>query len=1006
MRTAFRSRGKIMSVSRVIARLAGMSVLFLSMSVGQATAQETFGLIPDEFVAKTHAPVKMLQTGGVGNPEHRRADLTAIKSEPALTQAGAHPDGSVTFKMRLRDPDASNPFPAGYARDVLVDLPAGFLGNPEAVPACARDDFEAQAESRGPGTISAHCSPASQVGVVTLDLGSFPAARRTSYPLYRITRPAHAPAAFGFNFGPQIIVLNPRLRSDGDYGISVDTTDIASVPYPVRGATVTLWGVPAHERYFDDRWDPVAYDWGADSGITPRPFLINPPRCNTGDLTTHLTTRSWQEPWRVLPRDLDPAQPAQGSPQDYVSMSPEPTGCELLPRFRSEMDMRPVVPTAGSPSGYDVKLTMPYNDDPNGRSFAHLKKVEVALPEGVSVSPSAAHGLVGCTDAQAGFGTQSVADCPDASKIGQVSVKTPLLPDRLNGSVYIGSPTRDQLLRVFLILKGFGVTVRIAGDVNPDPVTGQVHAVFDQNPQVPFTELDLSFDAGQRASLINPVECGTHTTVARMTSWNGDVYESRSSFEVSADGRGAPCPPGQPFDPWMTGGSVNPVSAEYSPFLIKFGRTDIEQEINSVYFEIPPGLVAKLRGVELCPPEQADAGLCGPGSRIGHVQVASGAGTQPFWVPGPGKAATAVFLSGPYRGAPYSLSIVVPAQAGPFDLGRVVVRSPIWVDERTAELSTDIAESRVYNRFGALAQVIPGRMPTILEGIPLKVKEVRVLIDRDQFMLNPTNCNAHYLRARIGSAQGASVLKSEHFQAADCAALDFAPRFRAKILDRGRRSTVRSWHPRTRFTVVPRPGDANIAGARVALPSSTILDQGNIGTTCTRAQMAAHDCPEKSVVGFARAWSPLLNRAIQGPVYLAANGGARPLPDLTAVLDGEVRIALIGEISTLRTRGKARLQNTFRIVPDAPVSRFVLTMRGGRNGGLLVNSTDLCRISERGVAVFTGQNGRRHRLNPRLGLSFRGCAKVRRQVARRIAKRKAARRAAASRTRRARDAMR
>src|SRR5690606_1501190 len=250
--------------------------------------------------------------------------------------------------------------------------------------------------------------------------------------------------------------------------------------------------------------------------------------------------------------------------------------------------------------------------------------------------------------------------------------------------------------------------------------------------------------------------------------------------------------------------------------------------------------------------------------------------------------------------------------------------------------------------------------------------------DREGFMVNPTDCSQQRISAEIYAYGGGKADVGNRFRAVECANLGFKPGFSARILDKGRRSTLRSFHPRTRFTVVPRKGDANIGGARVALPSSTILDQSNIGTTCTRAKMAAEDCPARSVVGYARAWSPLLRKAVEGPVYLAANGGARPLPDLAAVLDGEIRVVLQGEISTLRTGGKARLQNTFRVVPDAPVTRFILTMRGGKNTGLLVNSTDLCRTKERGVAVFTGQNGKRHRLRPRIATTFRGCGKVQR----------------------------
>lgn len=639
-----------------------------------------------------------------------------------------------------------------------------------------------------------------------------------------------------------------------------------------------------------------------------------------------------------------------------------------------------------------ARLTQPYNDDPDSLAFPYLKKVEVELPKGVTVSPSAANGLVACTDEQAGFGTRDLANCPEGSRLGEVSVGTPLLDERIHGTVHIGAPTPDRLLRVFIIFKQErrGILVRVAGEVETDPVTGQIKAVFDENPQLPFTDMEVRFDAGPLASLVNPSDCGRHEVVTTLTAWNGDINVSRSPFVISSDGKGGDCPTPKPFAPWFDADTTNGLSGEYSEFFTRFGRDDADEQIDSVAVGLPMGLAAKIAGVPRCEAAQADAGTCGAESRIGHVQTAAGAGDRPFWVPGPGKDATGVFLAGPYRGAPFSLSIVVPAQAGPFDLGRVVVRAPIRVDRRTAQVSVDAGESRWYDRFGNLAATYQGKIPTIIEGIPLRLKEARVIIDREEFMVNPTGCQVKQIEATIGAVDGRVAEVSSPFRATDCSDLGFNPRFDIRILDKGRRSTVRSWNPRTRFTLRPRPGDANMGPSIVTLPSTIILDQANIKTLCTRAQFAEDRCPKEAIYGYAKAWSPLLDEPVEGPVYMQANGGVRPIPDILADLRGQVNVALEGWVSTVRSGGKGRLRNTFNVVPDVPVTRFELTMVGGRNKGLLVNSTDLCRNREPAVARFTGANGKVSVQRPKIGLTYRGCGKVRRQAARKAAKRKAA----------------
>lgn len=912
----------------------------------------------------------------------------------ASTQAAEHPYSAYN-RISFRANQLSNGFPtlAGdQVRLIDVQLPPGFVADPNSLERCPRALF-----SIGGG---GGCPGSTVIGKLMASFGSGAGDLQIA-DIYNLEPPPGMPAQFGswITQNGQVF-FDGSLMSEEDFGMRVQ----------VR--------VPQLFEVFDS----IAYFYG-DPGIQhpaqggeSRAMFTQPMDCRRDDLfTTRANVVSWLgfTDHAVVDHDLD-----------GVPLAVE--NCEAVPAFDPSFDLKlsDGLNVAESPTGLDVDMHLPHNiDEPEELATPTLKKAVVELPDGLTVNPSAADGLASCTLEQMGYkgndfeypnpirfrdyvdAEQSLTTaCPEASRLGELTVETNLIDETLAGSIYLAAQEANPfgtLMGLYLVVESRerGIVLKLPGRVDPDPATGKVKATFDYNPPIPFTDMKLHFFGGPRAPLATPAHCGVRASKVDLAPWSmpDDPASRAPTIQISAGPNGTPCVENEaarPFGPGFNAGMGSAEAGAHSQLVTVFSRTDADQEIGSVQVKMPGGLLAKLRGVELCPAAQADAGECPEASRIGHTVVSAGAGPSPLWMPQPGKDATAVYLSGPYRGAPYSLSVMVPAQAGPFDLGKVVVRTQINVDERTAELTVPVGESRVYNRHGALTQALQGAVPHIIEGVPLRIREMRVIVDRDEFMLNPTKCSEQWITGSVASTAGKNAPIASRFQATGCASLGFGPRFRAKILDKGRRSTLRSWHPRTRFAVVPRPGHANIGGARVALPSSTILDQGNIGTTCTRAQMAARDCPERSVVGYARAWSPLLNRAIQGPVYLAANGGVRPLPDLAAVLDGEVRIMLLGEISTLRTGGRARLQNTFRIVPDAPVSRFVLTMRGGRDRGLLVNSKDLCRTHERGVAAFFGQNGKRHRLRPRVEMTFKGCRQVRRRVLRRAVQRKAARRTA------------
>jgi hypothetical protein len=450
--------------------------------------------------------------------------------------------------------------------------------------------------------------------------------------------------------------------------------------------------------------------------------------------------------------------------------------------------------------------------------------------------------------------------------------------------------------------------------------------------------------------LSNPRTCGKKTTTATLSSYSGQTVVSTDSFDISRDGNGAPCP-GYGFNPTLTAGTDSPVSGGFSAFDLRLQRTDSDSEFRSLSsLSLPPGLSASLRGTTYCPDSALDgadtsknpghtgaqelaAPSCPASSRIGSATVGAGAGPDPFYVTS-GKA----YLAGPYKGAPLSLAVSVPAVAGPFDLGNVIVRSALFVDPSDASL-----------------RAVSDPFPTILDGIPLQIKDIRLSVDRPHFMLNPTNCNQMSIDGTVLSTENQSANVHSRFQVGECAALGFKPKLALRL----KGGTKRSDHPKFQATLRARPGDANIDRVSVALPHSEFLDQAHIGTVCTRPQFAAGKCPAASVYGYARAITPLLDKPLEGPVYLRSSDNK--LPDLVADLNGQIHIVLDGRIDTVN----GGIRNTFDVVPDAPVTKFTLNMKGGKKG-LLVNSTNICKSVSRATVKVKGQNGANANQDPQL----------------------------------------
>jgi hypothetical protein len=838
------------------------------------------------------------------------------------TQAGAHPfelTSSFAFHTEV-DPRTGFAVPTASLKDAVFDLPAGVVGDPSAVARCPQQEINSDPALGG-------CPAASQIGYAVLDLAFiFGPQIQPPAPVYNMAPPPGEPAQFAFVVESAVARIDLKVRSDGDYGVTATSHNV-NAGTPLYSVDLHLWGVPG---------DPAhdAYRGGQPSVLSRKPLLRNPTSC-TGPVVTAVHATSYQEPDQVT---------------EATVTSPAVTGCDKVP-FGPTVSAAPDNRSAGQPAGLGVDVDLPQNDNPDGLATADLRKAVVTLPQGVAINPAAADGLDGCTDAQLAVHSTAPDTCPDASNIGSTIVTTPLLDTPLKGSIYLGAPldqgpdaaANGDMFRVFLTASGSGVQVKLAGSVVPDPVTGQLVTTFSNNPQLPFSNLHLDFTGGPQATLSLPKTCGTYTTHSELTSWAANTpVKSDSSFTVDQD-----CDRAGKFEPTLQAGLVTPAAGGSSPFTMTLSRPDGQQDIAGLEATLPAGLLGKVGSVAQCLEAEAAAGTCSSASQVGKVAVASGAGTSPLSVPQAGKTPTAVFLTGPYKGAPFSLSIVVPAQAGPFDLGTVVVRAALFVDPIDGHVT-----------------VKSDPLPTILDGVPLNVQKINVTIERPGFMVAPTNCDPSTIRADVHSVAGISVALSNRFQVGSCAGLVLKPKLALAFSGKGQ--TTDGKHPAVTATLTQGAGQANLKKVRVALPLSVALDPDNANGLCefVDGSKVEPTCPKASIVGTATATTPVLDGPLRGPVYFVKNiridkktgRQIKTLPKLVIPLTGQngVKLVLTGTSDV----SDNRLVTTFDSIPDAPVSSFKLDIVGGKGGILVVSGTDICKSRQIADQQIDGQNAK------------------------------------------------
>jgi hypothetical protein len=888
------------------------------------------------------------------------------------TQAGDHPY-QLTTRIDLNSvtrpsPDGANARPISVedVKDVVVDLPVGFVGSTLAAPECSLAQLSSVAG----------CPQDTRIGWILSLPESFVAVR--SY-IYNLVPERGVPAEFGYTDSTKsvhVFYVHVVPTSKG-YVLQSVNTDIPQVP--LSNIVVTFYGNPAAKNA-----ELQALQRGVEPEPTAAPsFFTNPTDCAGEEPAATIYMDSWQNPAKVNP-DGEPVNLEEPGWVKDESKSPAVTGCNAL-RFAPELGAQPTTHESDTPSGLEFELKVPQSEEPGVLATPTLKTVDVTLPSGLTVDPSAGDGLGACSEAQIGFKgqnpqshvyeyTQGAPECPEASKIGSLELESPLIPHKLTGELFLASQNANPFnstLAAYVVVNDpiTGVLIKIAGEFLPDPHTGQLTALFDENPNLPFSDLKLHFFGGPRSELATPEACGTFTTSTVLTPYSapdsGLPANPFQSFVIDEA-----CPGG--FSPTFAALSTNLQAGAYTPFVVSFARSDKDQELAGLTVTLPQGLLAKVAGVPLCDEADANAGTCPESTQVGTVETTVGPGPNPLQVAG--KA----FFTGPYNGGPYGLSVVVPAVAGPFNFGTVIVRQSIRIDPHTAQV-TDVSDP----------------FPTIIDGIPIRLRRVDVTLNREGFTFNPTSCAKEGFTGSISGSQlgspttlngtvgyatqpGASSAFTAPFQVTNCQSLKFAPKFTVTTKGKNSKAGGASLTAKLTYPTAAAGTQANITRVKVDLPKQLPSRLTTLQKACTNAQFEANPagCPSASKIGYATVHTPILPLPLSGPAIFVSHGG-EAFPSLTMVLQGDnVTIDLVG---TTFISSKGITSTTFKTVPDTPFSTFELTLPQGKFSALAANVPAKAHYSLCGQTLtmpteFVAQNGAKINESTKVGVT--GCAKA------------------------------
>ncbi len=903
------------------------------------------------------------------------------------TQAGSHPF-QLTTTVAVNTLPGSQP--VALTKDLHFSLPAGLVGNPQVIPQCTSQEFGAF----GAFTISA-CPAETAIGVANV---RFRSGQFGTVPLFNLVPSVGEPARFGLSIAHFPVILDTAVRTGGDYGVVVSVNNISQT-IAFLGAQVTFWGVPADPSHNNVRgwgclwktvlnFEPVP----CVEPVGPRliPFLTLPTSCSgPAGMRTTVETDSWSEPGVFTKGRESLLEEIPGEPLGLV-------GCNRLP-FEPSIGVAPDSQAASTPTGLTTDVNVPQEGvlNPTGLAPSNIKDVKVVLPEGMAISPAGGGGLEACSDAQIGYlpGESSPPEdlhftsglpapkgapvepfCPDAAKVGTVKVRTPLLANPLEGAAYLATQDANpfgSLMALYLVAEDSvsGVLIKQPGEVSLDQQTGQITATFPGIPDVPLEQSELHFFGSARAPLSTPPTCGSYTTKALFTPWSGSQpVESSSTLDITSGPNGSACASPRPFQPGFEAGTTSVQAGGFTPLTLTMTRPDADQQLGRLSVVLPPGVSAGLRGVKLCEEPQAAAGDCPAESQIGQVVASAGLGNDPYSIES-GKA----YITGPYEGDPFGVDVVVPAVAGPFNLGTEVVRAKVDVDPTDAHLT-----------------VVSDKFPTMLDGIPLQLQHVNVTVNRPGFVFNPSSCEPMKLTGELESSEGATSNVSTPFQVTNCAALSFKPEFKVSTSAKTSRVDGASLHATLTLPAGAQGTKANVARVKVSLPPQLPSPLKTLQKACTEKVFAENpaSCPLASRVGEATVQTPVLEGPLSGPAYFVSHGGAR-YPELIIVLRGEDGV-------TVQVHGETLIKNgittaSFNTVPDVPFSGFELTLPEREYPALSANG-NLCKAQAAGKLLMptelVAQNGLAVKQSTKISVT--GCPKHKKKAAKK-AKRNARR---------------
>jgi hypothetical protein len=841
--------------------------------------------------------------------------------------AGGHPNIETSFAL-------ANPGTPEAAKNVTVNMPEGVFGNPNAVTKCGSAEFALD-----------ECPTSSQAGLVTIRANylGVPDYLLGTAPIYN-TQPPGSGETVRLAFSAPVINIpisvRVAVRTADDYGLRFTVSEITQVT-PLAGVRFTVWGVPAHFSHHLQRF-PKGSPGNAPScpemegteclltatrpGIPVAPYTVSPTVCTGEPLVASIAVQTYQEPDAIT--------------TDTVEIPPTTECAKQV--FNPVIDSGLTTNEADAPSGLSLRLRAPQFLG-EAVSPSELRSSVVTLPDGLTINPDAADGQTACPEEAANFDSEGPHECPDSSKVGTFVVRSPALNGPLAGSLYIGEPQPGNQYRVFMMASGFGINAKLVATIHPDPLTGRLTFVVENLPQVPFDDFEINLFASDRGLMATPTHCSIYAVEGSFVPWN-DAISAQSSVQFLSLGsgpNGRPCPPAvRPFNPRLVAGTSNPEAGAFSDFHLKLDRDDGDQFLGDLNFRMPPGFTGDLKGISYCSEASITAATNRPGrdeqaspscpasSLIGTTNVAAGPGSKPF------NAVGRMYLAGPLKGAPLSLVAITPALAGPYDYGVVVVRVALHIDPLTAQVSA-----------------ASDRMPSIVGGIPIRMRTIQVNIDRPNFTINPTRCTVMSVDSQGIGDQGTVTDFSSYFHAVNCGKLPFAPKMTVRQLG-PRKDTRRSRNPRMRFELRTRAGDANIKSLAVTLPKAFAIDQRHLGNICSKSQLESESCAGRQAIGTVMTRTPLLDAPLAGPAYAVSGFGK--LPRLAFILDGQVRLIPQAESASVKN---GHLRTVVPTVPDAPIGYFRLDLFGGKRG-YLVNTRDLCVSPAKIDVAYTAQSGR------------------------------------------------